>query len=242
MKVSVFTTCLVESLYPEIGDALGGLLRRLSIDLDVPSMQACCGQMHINSGYGAMALPMIRNQINSFAQSEFVVAPSASCVGSVRHQYEKIALASGDQKLASAARELASKTFEVSEFLVGVLGAIDVGSYYPHRVAYHPTCHSLRALRVGSAPYRLLERVEGLELVTLPDADVCCGFGGTFALKNAEVSGAMLQDKLSCIRQSGAERLAAADSSCLMQIGGGLSRQGLAVRPVHLVQILASTR
>jgi L-lactate dehydrogenase complex protein LldE len=242
VRASVFTTCLVESLYPNVGDALETLLVRLGVEVDVPTRQTCCGQMHINSGYGSMAVSLIRNHVLAFADSEAVVAPSASCVGAVRHQYEKIALESGDAELVEAVRALANKTYEVSEFLVDVLGVTDVGAYFPHRVTYHPTCHSLRSLRVGDRPRRLLERVEAIELVALPDADVCCGFGGTFAVKNSDVSGAMLFDKLSCIRRAGAEVVTAADSSCLMQIGGGLSRAGDDVRPLHLVEILASTR
>jgi L-lactate dehydrogenase complex protein LldE len=242
VKVSVFKTCLVESLFPEVADALVTLLQRLSLDVDVPEMHTCCGQMHINSGYEEMAFPLIRNQVATFANSDFVVAPSASCVSSIRHQYENIVTRIGDRVLVDAVQSLAQRTFEVSEFLVDVLGVTDVGSYYPHRVTYHPTCHSLRSLRVKDRPIRLLEEVEALELVVLPDAEVCCGFGGTFSLKNADVSGAMLDDKISCIKRSGANNVAALDSSCLMQIGGGLSRQELDVRPIHIVQILASTR
>jgi L-lactate dehydrogenase complex protein LldE len=242
MKASVFTTCLVDSTFPNVGSAFVRLLRRLDVQVDVPSKQTCCGQMHINSGYGAMALPLVRNHVRAFAGSDVVVAPSASCVGSVRHQYEKIARESGDQELVEAVIDLASRTYEVSEFLVDVLGVTEVGAYFPHRVTYHPTCHSLRLLRVGDRPHRLLENVEGIELVALPNAEVCCGFGGTFAVKNSDVSGSMLADKLSCVQRTGADVLTASDSSCLMQMGGGLSLAGGATRPLHLVEILASTR
>jgi L-lactate dehydrogenase complex protein LldE len=242
MRASVFTTCLVDSTFPNVGSALVRLLRRLGVQVDVPSQQTCCGQMHINSGYSAMALPLVRNHVRAFEESDVVVAPSASCVGSVRHQYENIARDSGDQNLVDAVINLASKTFEVSEFLVDILGVTNVGAYFPHRVTYHPTCHSLRLLRVGDRPHRLLENVEGIDLVALPDAEVCCGFGGTFAVKNSDVSGAMLADKLSCVQRTGADVLTASDSSCLMQMGGGLSLAGNATRPLHLVEILASTR
>ena len=242
MKASVFTTCLVDTCFPDVGSALVRLLRRLDVQVDVPAQQTCCGQMHINSGYGAMALPLVRNHVRAFADSDMVVAPSASCVGSVRHQYEKIARESGDRGLVDAVCDLASKTFEVSEFLVDVVGVTQVGAYFPHRVTYHPTCHSLRALRVGDRPRQLLENVEGIELVELESADVCCGFGGTFAVKNSDVSGAMLSDKLSCVRRTGAEVVTASDSSCLMQIGGGLSLAGDVTRPLHLVEILASVK
>ena len=152
MRASVFSTCLVDSLYPHVGEALVQLLGRLGVEVDVPKGQTCCGQMHINTGYGAMATELIRHQVKTFEKSEVVVAPSASCVGSIRHQYEKIARESGDQQLVDAVKELAARTYEVSEFLVDVLGVSDVGAYFPHRVTYHPTCHSLRALRVGERP------------------------------------------------------------------------------------------
>jgi len=141
-----------------------------------------------------------------------------------------------------AVEVLAHKTYELSEFLVEVLGITDVGAYFPHSVTYHPTCHSLRLLRSGDRPIRLLEAVEGIELIELPQAESCCGFGGTFALKNADVSGAMLADKLRCVLGTGASVLAASDSSCLMQMGGGLSRLGASTRSLHLAEILASTR
>jgi L-lactate dehydrogenase complex protein LldE len=242
MRASVFSTCLVDALYPHVGEALVQLLERLDVEVEVPGGQTCCGQMHINSGYGGMATGLIRHQVDTFAESDVIIAPSASCVGSIRHQYEKIARESGDEWLVRAVTDLAARTYEVSEFLVDVLGVTDVGAYFPHRVTYHPTCHSLRVLRVGERPRRLLEAVEAIDLVELPDAEVCCGFGGTFALKNADVSGAMLFDKLVCVRSTEADVLSCADSSCLMQMGGGLALAGDTIRPVHLVEILASTR
>jgi L-lactate dehydrogenase complex protein LldE len=177
-----------------------------------------------------------------FGGYEAVVVPSGSCTGSVRHQHAMVAQRYGDDDLARRAGDVASRTFELSEFLVDVLGLEDVGAYYPHRVTYHPTCHSLRLLRVGDRPLRLLHHVDGLELVDLPDADVCCGFGGTFALKNADVSTAMLADKMRAVLTTRAEVCTAGDSSCLMHIGGGLSRLNAGTRTVHLAEILASTR
>jgi L-lactate dehydrogenase complex protein LldE len=171
-----------------------------------------------------------------------VVVPSGSCTGSVRHQHAMVARRYGDDDLARRAEDVASRTFELSEFLVDVLGREDVGAYYPHRVTYHPTCHSLRLLRVGDRPLRLLRQVEGLDLVDLPDADVCCGFGGTFAVKNADVSTAMLADKMRGVLATRAEVCTAGDSSCLMHIGGGLSRLNAGTRTVHLAEILASSR
>ena len=242
MKVGLFNTCLVDGLFPKVGDSMVRLLRRLDVDVDVPGQQTCCGQMHINAGYASMALPLIANQVRAFRRYDAVVAPSASCVGSVRHQYEDIARDGGDADLLEGVIELSRKTYELSEFLIDVVGVTDVGAYFPHRVTYHPTCHSLRVLRVADRPRRLLEAVEGIDLVALSNADSCCGFGGTFALKNSDVSGAMLADKLDNVRHTGAEIVTAADSSCLMQIAGGLSKAGERIRPMHLAEILASTR
>ena len=172
--------------------------------------------------------------------ADAVVAPSGSCVGSVRHQHAAVARDAGDDDLAERAEAVAERTYELSELLVDVLGVEDVGASYPHRVTYHPTCHSLRMLGVGDAPYRLLRAVRGLDLVELPQAEECCGFGGTFAVKNSDVSAAMLDEKLAAIEASGAEHVCACDSSCLMHIGGGLRRRGSAVKTVHLAEILAS--
>ena len=171
-----------------------------------------------------------------------IVAPSGSCAGSIRHQHAMVARGQGDEKLARRAEAVAARTFELSQLLVDVLGVEDVGAFYPHRVTYHPTCHSMRMLRVGDRPLRLLRRVAGLDLVELPDADVCCGFGGTFALKNYDTSTAMLADKMRNILDTHAEVCSAGDSSCLMHIGGGLSRLRAGVRTVHLAEILASQR
>ena len=171
--------------------------------------------------------------------AEAVVAPSGSCVGSVRHQHAGLASDAGDEALAGRAVEVARRTYELSELLVDVLGVVDVGARYPHRVTYHPTCHSLRMLHVGDKPLRLLRSVRGIDLVELPGAEECCGFGGTFALKNADTSAAMLADKLAAVAATGAEVVTAGDSSCLMHIGGGLSRSPTGARTLHLAEILA---
>lgn len=232
MRVSLFITCLTDTLFPETGRAVVRLLERLGCEVDFSVEQTCCGQMHLNSGYQPEAAALARRFGEAFAGSEAIVSPSASCVGMVRDHY---------RGLDPAAAALAPRTYELTEFLTGALGVEDVGAYYPHRVTYHPTCHSLRGLRVGDAPRRLLGAVRGLELVELPEAEECCGFGGTFAVKNPDVSTAMLSDKLRTVGQTGAEVIAAADNSCLMHIGGGLSRGRVGTRAVHLAQILAST-
>jgi L-lactate dehydrogenase complex protein LldE len=241
VKIALFATCLVDTLFPDVGKATVRLLRRLGHDVDFPKQQTCCGQMHINTGYQREAVPLVRTFVETFEPYDAVVAPSGSCVGSVRHQHAMVARRAGDEVLATRAEALAARTYELSELLVDVLGVDDVGATYPHRVTYHPTCHSLRMLRVGDKPLRLLRNVQGIDLVELNEADVCCGFGGTFAIKNADVSTAMLSDKMSNVLQTHAEVCTAGDSSCLMHIGGGLSRLQTGVRTVHLAEILAST-
>lgn len=242
MRIALFVTCLADTLFPDVGQATVRLLERLGHQVEFPAAQTCCGQMHISTGYQRQALPLIRRHADVFAGYEAIVAPSGSCAGSVRHQHAMVARRYGDQALARQAEAVAARTYELSEFLIDVLGVEDVGAYYPHRVTYHPTCHSLRLLRVGDRPIRLLRQVDGIDLVDLPDATTCCGFGGTFALKNADVSTAMLADKMRNITATGAEVCTAGDSSCLMHIGGGLARLRAGTRTVHLAEILAATQ
>ena len=204
------------------------LLERLGHEVEFPEEQTCCGQMHFNTGYASEATALARRFVRVFDGAEVVVSPSASCVAMVRHAYARLDAA-------------APPVYELSEFLVDRLGVEDVGAYFPHRVTYHPTCHGLRLLDLGDRPLRLLRAVRGIDLVELPEAEECCGFGGTFAVKNADVSTAMLADKMRHVLDTGAEVVTAADNSCLMQIGGGLSRQRAGTRPLHLAEILAST-
>ena len=242
MRIALFVTCLADGLYPDVGRATVRVLERLGHTVEFPEAQSCCGQMHVNTGYQKQALPLVERFADVFAGYDAVVAPSGSCVGSVRHQHAMLARRFGSAALQAEVEAVAGRTYELSELLVDVLGVTDVGAYFPHTVTYHPTCHSLRLLRVGDKPTRLLRAVEGLELVELGDADQCCGFGGTFALKNADTSTAMLADKMRNVLDTGAEVCSAGDSSCLMHIGGGLSRIRAGARTLHLAQILASTR
>jgi L-lactate dehydrogenase complex protein LldE len=242
LRIALFVTCLADTLFPDVGKATVRLLERLGHEVEFPQAQTCCGQMHVNTGYLRDALPLVRRYAEVFTGYEAIVVPSGSCTGSVHHQHAMVARRHGDSRLARQAQEVAARTYELSQFLTDVLGRDDVGAYYPHRVTYHPTCHSLRMLRAGDRPLRLLRNVEGLDLVELPDAEVCCGFGGTFAVKNADVSTAMLADKMRAVLTTGAEVCTAGDSSCLMHIGGGLSRLNAGTRTVHLAEILASTR
>jgi L-lactate dehydrogenase complex protein LldE len=228
MRVALLVTCLNDTLYPQTGQSVVTLLRRLGCPVAFPEDQTCCGQMHFNSGYRSAATRLARKFGREFAGYDAVVTPSPSCAGMIRDQYPVLGVPAP------------APVYELSEFLVDVLGVVDVGAVFPHRVAYHPTCHSLRALRVGDRPLRLLRAVAGLDLVDLPAADSCCGFGGTFAIKNSAVSAAMLADKVAAVNAAQASVLCALDNSCLMQIGGGLSRAGAAVRVLHLADILAA--
>jgi L-lactate dehydrogenase complex protein LldE len=241
VRIALFLTCLGDALHPEVGRATVMLLERLGHEVVFPSDQTCCGQMHVNTGYQREAVPLVRHHVATFEPYDVIVAPSGSCVGCVRHQHAMVARGAHDERLAERADAVAARTYELSELLVDVLGVEDVGAYYPHRVTYHPTCHSLRMLRVADKPLRLLRHVRGMTLLELPEADQCCGFGGTFALKNADTSTAMLADKMRNVLSTGAEVATAGDASCLMHIGGGLSRLRSGTRTVHLAEILAST-
>ena len=239
MRVALFTTCLVDALFPDAARATVRLLERLGQPVEFPLEQTCCGQMHANSGY--FEVDLVRRYVDTFLDYEAIVVPSGSCAGSIRHQHAMIARAGGDEALAVGAEATAAKTYELSQFVVDVLGVEDVGAYFPHRVTYHPTCHSMRLLGVGDRPLRLLRNVRGIDLVELPHWDECCGFGGTFSVKNPDVSAAMLADKINGITSSGAEVVCAGDRSCLMHIGGGLERIRAGVRTMHLAEILAQT-
>jgi L-lactate dehydrogenase complex protein LldE len=228
MRIALFITCFNDALYPGTGRSVVTLLRRLGCEVEFPEAQTCCGQMHFNTGYRPEATKLARSFVETFAGFDAVVSPSPSCVGMVRDHYATLGIKT-------------IRVYELSEFLVDVLGVTDVGASFPHRVTYHPTCHSLRGLRVGDKPLQLLRAVAGLELVELPAADACCGFGGTFAVKKVDVSEAMLADKMDATGQTGAEVLCALDNSCLMHIGGGLSRAKSPVRVMHLADILAQT-
>jgi L-lactate dehydrogenase complex protein LldE len=238
MKISLFVTCLTDTVAPEAGRAVVRLLERLGHTVEFRPEQTCCGQLHLNTGYRREARELARRFVRVFADADVVVAPSASCVGTVRELYPS--LAQGDAAFEGQVDALTPRVVELSQLLVERLGLEDVGASFPHRVTYHPTCHSLRVLNLGDGPHRLLRAVRGLELVDLRDATECCGFGGTFAVKNPETSAAILADKVRSIVETGAEVCTAADSSCLLHIGGALSRLGSDVRTSHLAEILAA--
>ncbi|MGH2381644.1 MAG: (Fe-S)-binding protein [Candidatus Limnocylindria bacterium] len=241
MRIALFITCFNDLLFPAVGRAVVTLLGRLGHEVEFPAGQTCCGQMHFNSGYRDECIPLVQRFANAFAGYDAVVTPSASCAAMVRHHHGTVASEAADSSLVDAVGEVAPRVYELSEFLVDVLGVTDVGARFKHTVALHPTCHSQRLLRVGDRPTRLLNSVGGLTLVDIPNADECCGFGGMFAVKNAGTSVAMGLDKLDQVLASGAEVLTAADTSCLMHIGGLLSRRGSPMRVMHLAEILAGT-
>ena len=229
VRVSLFITCFNDTLFPDAGRATVTLLERLGCDVEFRPEQTCCGQMHGNSGYEDAARPLAQRFQRVFGDADVVVSPSASCVGFVRDHYERLGVPFSGPPV-----------YELSEFVVDVLGAEDVGASFPHRVTLHPTCHSIRALGIGDRPERLLRSVRGIDLVELDGARECCGFGGTFAVKNADTSMAMLGDKLRRVLDTRAEVCTAVDTSCLMHIGGALRRQRAGVRTMHIAEILAA--
>jgi L-lactate dehydrogenase complex protein LldE len=239
MRVSLFITCFNDTLFPQTGRAVVEVLERLGQEVEFRPAQTCCGQMHANSGYPAEALALVRRFVATFRDADCIVVPSTSCTTTLRAAYPR--LAAGDPRLSQEVADLQPRIYEFSEFLVHGLGVTDVGAYYPHRVTYHASCNSLRGLNLGATPTDLLKAVRGLDYVDLPASDECCGFGGTFSVKNAEVSTAMLSDKMRAVLATGAEIVTAGDNSCLMHIAGGLSRLRTGVRAMHLAEILAQT-
>jgi L-lactate dehydrogenase complex protein LldE len=241
VRIALFIACYNDTLFPETGKAVVAVLERLGHTVEFPEDQTCCGQMHYNTGYAADALPLLRRFVRVFAAAEVVCVPSASCVSMMREHYPKMAAETGEAEVVEAVRTLLPRVFEFTELLVDRLGVTDVGAVYPHQVTLHTSCHSLRSLRLGERPATLLRAVRGLTLLDLPHNDECCGFGGTFAIKNAAVSSAMAADKVRSVIGTGAQVCTAADNSCLMQIGGAMARTSSDVRCVHIAEILAST-
>ncbi|MET9645005.1 (Fe-S)-binding protein [Streptomyces syringium] len=245
MRVGLFITCVNDTLYPRTGQAVVALLERLGVQVEFPMAQSCCGQPQFNTGYRHQAEPLMRRYAGAFQDVDHVVTPSGSCAAMIRDNYPRIAAKAAAEgrgdAMAEAAVDAVAKTYELTEFLVDVLGVTDVGAYFPHAVTYHPTCHGLRVLGLGDRPLRLLEKVRGIELREPAGAQECCGFGGTFAIKNPAVSAAMGADKARALSETGAAAVCAVDNSCLLHIGGTLARRGSPLRPVHIAEILAST-
>lgn len=248
MRIALFATCIVDAMYPRVALATVRVLERLGHEVVFPPGQGCCSQMHVNSGYFDDALPVVRNHVKVFSAADYdvAVAPSGSCVASLGHQQPMIARAGGDEALARNAEAVAANTYELSQLLTDVLGVTDaaaqLGSWFPHRVTYHPSCHGMRLLRLGDRQKDLVASVGDIDLVDLPDAEECCGFGGTFSFKNPDVSAAMAEEKIGNIVSTGAELCTGGDASCLMHLGGAMNRRDSGPATVHFAEILASTR
>ena len=237
MKVSLFITCLIDQFAPQVGVSMVGVLRRLGVEVDFPYDQTCCGQPAYNSGFQDEARGLAARFIKVFERSEYVVSPSGSCASMVRKFFPD--LFKHDRLMLERANHLASRTYEFTEFLINVVGVEDVGARFEGKVALHQSCHLLRELNVRSEPLRLLKAVKGIELVELERADMCCGFGGLFSIKYPHISGGILQEKIDTIKQASADVIVATDHGCLMHIAGGLSRQGIATRTMHIAELLA---
>ncbi len=241
MRASLFITCYNDTLFPETGRAVVSLLERLGVALDFHPRQTCCGQMHANTGFRGEAFSQAKRFVRLYQDAETVVVPSSSCVAMIRDQYPGLFDELGNDTLRREFSALLPRVYELSEFLIDRLGVEDVGATFPHRVTYHASCHGVRALHLGDRPYRLLSKVRSLTQAPLVNVDRCCGFGGTFSIKNAEVSSAMLAAKLQDVVATGAEYCTALDNSCLMHLGGAMHRQYASIRTIHLAEILAST-
>lgn len=235
MKVSMFATCLSDAVFPRVGEAMVRVLARFGVQLDFPPGQTCCGQPAYNSGYWEEARTSAKTLITAFEDSDFVISPSGSCTYMIQH-YSK--LFEDDPVWLPKAEQLQRKSYEFTQFLVQVLGVKDVGAVFPHKVTYHPSCHGSRLLGAKDEPMILMEHVKGLELVPLPFAEDCCGFGGTFAVKMADIAGAMVSEKVDHIKETEAEVLVGLDMACLMNIGGNLRHRGEQVRVMHLAELL----
>src|SRR3569623_1515151 len=240
MRASLFITCYNDTLFPQTGRAVVRLLERLGVDIDFLPEQTCCGQMHANTGFRGEAYSQAKRFVQMYRDTECIVIPSSSCVAMIRDQYPGLFDELGNEELRRHLADLLPRVFELSEFLTDKVGVDDVGAHFPHRVTYHASCHGLRSLHLGDGPVRLLRAVRGIDLVGIEDPAQCCGFGGTFAVKNAEVSSAMLADKVRAVLNTRCEAVTGCDNSCLMHVGGALHRQRTGVRPVHIAEILAS--
>jgi L-lactate dehydrogenase complex protein LldE len=238
--VSLFIQCLVDSMFPEVGEAMVKVFDRLAIPLAYPVGQTCCGQPAYNNGYRREAAAAAKHFIELFESSPTIVCPSGSCVHMVRHHYP--GLFPDDPGMAERARAVGAKTFEFTEYLVDVLGVTDVMAEYPGVVTYHDSCHLSRGLGIARQPRLLLENVQGLQLIEMHDSDTCCGFGGTFSIKYPEISVAMADEKITNILATGAEAVVGCDISCLMNILGRLSRRGEKVKVLHIAQVLAGVK
>lgn len=236
MNISLLITCLGDVIRPTAGQATVALLRRLGHEVDFPRAQTCCGQPHFNSGFASFAREQARHTIQVFDGDRTVVTPSGSCAAMVKCEYPH--LLADDPHWHDRALQLAARTFELSDFLVNQLGVVDVGARFRGRLAYHFACHLRMLGQTPATVERLIENVQGASYTSLSRQDQCCGFGGSFAVRYPQISGAMVDDKLRCIQQSGADALVSTDTGCLMNIGGRIHRERLPIRILHLAELL----
>ena len=238
-KVTLFIQCIVDSIHPEVGDAMVDIFHKLGFEIKVPTNQTCCGQPAYNSGYRHPAAIAAKHFIKIFEDSDAIVCPSGSCVNMVRNHYPE--LLQDEPNWLKRAEELAGRVFELTEYLVDKIGAEDLGARYNGKVTYHDSCHLLRGLGVREQPRALIRSVAGAEFVEMDDSERCCGFGGAFSVKYPEISTAMLTDKVKNIVNSGADAVVGCDMGCLMNIQGMLSRMGSEVKTIHIAQLLAGS-
>lgn len=237
-RVSIFVTCIVDQVFPRAGLAMAEVLERLGYEVEFRREQTCCGQPAFNSGYREEAAVVARHFLRVFEGADWIVVPSGSCGAMISHHYEE--LFPGEPEMARRAREMEGRVFEFSRFLLEVARTEDVGARFDGVVTYHDSCHALREMHIKEGPRRLLRNVRGLTLKEMDAAEECCGFGGTFSVKFPEVSGGMARTKMASILKTGAGTVVSIDSSCLMQLQGAMSRAGLAVKTMHLAEVLAS--
>jgi L-lactate dehydrogenase complex protein LldE len=237
-RVALFVTCLVDQLVPQVGIAITEVLERLGHQVDFPEAQTCCGQPAFNTGYPNEARRVARHFLGVFRDAEYVIVPSGSCTSMITHHFEE--LFDADDEAIEQARQLAPRVWEFSRFLLEVARVEDVGARFNGVVTYHDSCHALRELHIKDGPRRLLAKVQGLTLREMEAAEECCGFGGTFSVKFPEISGGMARTKIDAIRRTEAAAVVSIDSSCLMQLQGAIQRAGLAIRTLHLAEVLAS--
>jgi L-lactate dehydrogenase complex protein LldE len=240
MRVGLFVTCFNDLLFPDVGKAVVRILEALGHEVEFPEAQTCCGQLHFNTGYRDACVPLVRRFAEAFDGYDAIVTPSASCAAMVRHHHATVAQHAGDGELVVEAALVAPRVVELTEFLTDRDGLPPLSIPFERAVALHPTCHSTRLLGIGDRPRRVLEAVPGLRLVDVAGSDQCCGFGGTFAVKNEDTSVAMGVDKVAALEASGADVVTAADTSCLMHLGGLLSRRRSRIRVMHLAEIVAA--
>lgn len=240
-SASLFVTCIIDQLYPDVGESVVSLLRRLGVNLDFPGAQTCCGQPAFNSGFWSDAKPLARRTIDLLQNDRYVVVPSGSCASMIRVFYSE--LFHDEPRMRAPIASLAARTFELSEFIVDILGITDLSVYANRnppiqKITYHEGCHLRRELGVLTQPRTLINSLPGIELIEMEQSEVCCGFGGAFSVKYPEISGAMLDDKLHFAANTAAAAITSCDSSCLMHIGGGIQKRGIPIRPLHIAQLL----